>query len=155
MDFYVGCVIGWIYIKSRIHFDRTMVGFLEMCGVALSVAAMYIFAYGKTVFGGEGMKHTSLYLFSSVILVYFVAQEQGWLGRTLSKTKLLIWIGDISAVAYLIHAIVLRYLNSGMYQLFGISLNRYVRFGIVTSMTLVLSMMYKFAKDNYLKHKTI
>lgn len=115
IEFVLGCLLGVIYLK-KIYVDQRLHKILGGSAILIIIIvnAVYIFYNPQD----SDLLHPELWwrysvIFSlpNAILIYCIATAQkGWLNKILIK-KELTWLGDMSAYAFLIHQMVIRYIN--------------------------------------------
>ena len=102
-DFYIGCCIGYVFRHHKIHLKAVSATLLEIITFVLIFIAETMIKEKLYPLGT-----TTLFLPTSVLLVYLFALNTGWISRILT-CKPLVLIGDISGHMFLIHMIVIRY----------------------------------------------
>ena len=105
-DFVLGIVLGYIYLLPKKKQSRRVYTIIEF--VAILIIILQIVIYGSGVIKATNWILTLFWLPSSLLLVYFFAVNIGMISRWLCKCKLLIWIGNISGDAFLIHQICIK-----------------------------------------------
>jgi peptidoglycan/LPS O-acetylase OafA/YrhL len=133
-DFVIGCNLGFIFMHSQKNRDKkeTRKGFtwLEI-GIIMIIAAQwlaYVFLVAILEKAEPSLKaihwwnHTVLWTLTSCALVYVFALNQGYISKILAN-KVVLFIGNLSANAFLIHQMVYRYLDTLENTLFGDTYN--------------------------------
>lgn len=108
-DFFIGMLLGYIKKKSD-YSSPPKKGHLATILEALPfimIGVCHYFSHRKDIFTGQiWFRGNMLYTVSNVMLIYLYALNRGLLSRVLSS-KLLVWIGNISGYAFLIHLVIL------------------------------------------------
>ena len=147
-DFAIGCIAGYIFINRKKEVSPIAATIKEL--FAIAAAAFSIIAYQKLGGGNyEWFRYTELYLPSSLLLVYVFAVNGGYITRLLTN-RALIWIGDMSPYAFLIHQIVICWFNYILRSIFG-DVSILILAGANLGITLALSWLVSKIKNN--RHK--
>lgn len=113
-DFAVGCVLGWLYLRKaaqgRSERPASVQALAQVAYLALIAVSMLIYADGSTLLGSAPLRYSLLFLPTTVVLIWLVASCTGPVERLWSLVWLQ-WIADLSPYAFLIHAVVLRYVR--------------------------------------------
>ena len=150
-DFYVGCCAGYLFRHYKIRLGTINATLLE----ALTFILIFI---SQTVLKGKlyPLGTATIFLPSSVLLVYLFALNKGWISRILT-CKPLVFIGDISGHMFLIHMIVIRYF---FVEHVPLPLNQWTMMFSFTVVTVIASVFYikaekyivqKWEKDKHRK----
>ena len=128
-DFVIGCNLGYIFLQekknNKIISERAYT-WLEIGTIAIIVVelAAYVLLVtvpseaDPTVRTENWWGLTVMWTLPSCAFIYLFALNKGKLSRILTN-KTLLFIGNLSANAFLIHHIVYRYLTTFEYKLFG------------------------------------
>lgn len=120
-DFAIGCVLGWLYLRNaaqgRPERPTAVQALAQAACLALIAASMLLYADGSTLLGSAPLRYSLLFLPTTVVLIWLVASCAGPVERLWSLAGLQ-WIADLSPYAFLIHAVVLRYVR----KLFAVAL---------------------------------
>ena len=113
VDFSIGCNLGYIFItgKGR-HNDSSSwkYSFGEIAVILAIIIEMYIHVQG-TVKYLEWWGHTAEWTITSCFLIYLFALNRGCVSNLLTN-RVFLYIGSISAYTFLIHQMVIRYLQA-------------------------------------------
>lgn len=146
-DFFIGCNLGYLFLNSKNRMNQKSATFCELAVFFLIFLTQYC---RKTTFiGGEWCRYSIIYLPTSVALIYLFAISNGLLSKLLTN-RLMIYIGNMSPYAFLLHQVVNHYLAK---YLAGsvIRSNQYLFYSLSLLVTLFLSQVY----DNIIKPKVI
>ena len=105
-DFIIGLTAGYVYVTHKGKKNEVICTILELIVVALMTIQVVV--YNSEILHATNWMLTLFWLPTSVLCVYLFALNQGVFSMTLQKSKWLIWIGDISAEAFLIHQICIK-----------------------------------------------
>ena len=105
-DFIVGLVAGYFFVSNRKKANSKLYTVIEILIVVILIVQIYLYDGG--LFKASYLKFSLFWLPASVLLVYFYACNNGLVSRLLSKCKVLVWLGNISAEAFLIHQICIK-----------------------------------------------
>ncbi len=141
-DFLIGCCAGIIYIKRGLIVNKFTASLCELTTFLLILISEYIFVHQIGVMGTEWFRYTMLFTPTSVSLVFLFAVNQGIISRLLTCQPML-YLGNISAYTFLIHQMVIRYLDVIINKLFGISLNSYIKVFIALAITIACAEIFK------------
>ena len=127
IDFLFGIALGYVYLQHRDNDEQSnkKLWILNQKGaedvaLLLDLAALVVMliVYSLTNPGGDLFSHSELWwryscLFTLLngVMIYLLAMDNGVLSRVLS-TKGIVFIGEISSTAFLIHQMIIRYLNT-------------------------------------------
>lgn len=105
-DFVIGLVAGYIFVTVKNSWGGVQHTAAESLIIVLMAIQVVIYSSG-TMHATNWML-TLFWLPTSIICVYFFATNKGSISKLLSKSKTLIWIGNISGEAFLIHQICIK-----------------------------------------------
>ena len=105
-DFVIGLVVGYLYIQSRNRGRAAWYTAAELTVIVLMVIQVGLYDRGSV--RGNNWALTLFWLPTSILFVFLFAEQRGALSRLLTRSRVLIWIGDISAEAFLIHQICIK-----------------------------------------------
>lgn len=105
-DFIIGLVAGYIFVSRREEKSKTVYSVLEIEVAILIILQVII--YDRGVIQAANWMFSLFWLPTSVMFIYLSAVNKGILSRFLSKSDILVWIGNISADAFLIHHICIK-----------------------------------------------
>jgi len=110
-DFIIGLVAGYIFLTIKKHGGaRISHTVAEIMCILLIIVQVII--YDSDVSRATNWLLTLFWLPVSVLCIYLFAENRGLISRVLSKSKALIWIGNISGDAFLIHQICIKAMAS-------------------------------------------
>lgn len=105
-DFIVGLVAGYIFVTVKNSWGGVRHTVVEILIIAWMTIQVVI--YNSGIMHATNWMLTLFWLPTSIICVYFFAMNTGSISKLLSKSKVLIWIGNISGEAFLIHQISIK-----------------------------------------------
>lgn len=109
IDFTVGCCLGSIYME-RSEKDIKLSDILAQVLTPLFLlVCFYCYVTGKTLLGKEYVKYSLLFVLTSCLIIWEAVKEKTFYNKILSNHLLHI-LGDLSPYAFLIHAVIIKYL---------------------------------------------
>lgn len=142
-DFIIGLVAGYIFLAVKKSGSRGLYySIAEVLVILLMIAQVII--YGFNVSRATNWTLTLFWLPTSVLCIYLFALNKGVISKTLSKSKALIWIGNISGEAFLIHQICIKAVEY-------LAKNKWIVAAVAFIVTLIVTVIWRFA---YRKIKT-
>ncbi|MBP3819510.1 MAG: acyltransferase [Butyrivibrio sp.] len=152
-DFFIGCNLGYIFKnihKPKFSANRKLYTFFEIIIITIIIIQMSLFVIMITIPTKVDPTntfscwwgYTILWTVSSCILIYLFAKRSGKISTILTN-RLLVFIGNMSANAFLIHQIVFRYLELIELKIFGI---KYVYANIVVCFFVTMICAYMWNK---------
>lgn len=106
-DFMIGCCLGNIFLNTKLNFGTVSSTLFEMAAFIGIFVANYISLMGIT--GINWFINNMIFTPTSVCIILLFASKKGLVSRLLT-CRPLIYIGNISSYAFLIHQIVIRYI---------------------------------------------
>jgi peptidoglycan/LPS O-acetylase OafA/YrhL len=155
-DFFIGCVLKRLYFEGKPKSTGMIKAtFLELGATALTVLVYFWCAYNHSNVVLKAMCNwTTIYVPIAAVWVLLFAKNQGLLTKLLSN-RLSIYIGNISAYAFLIHFIVTMY-TPYIVSRMGITVSGWrstVLVFIELAVSIALSVCYKYIEGKYIsKH---
>ena len=105
-DFIIGLVTGYVFVSRKKRLEgKTFHTIAQIVVIALMILQVLIYSSGKSA---TNWTLSLFWLPTSVLCVYLFAENKGIVSNTLSKSNVLIWLGDISGEAFLIHQICIK-----------------------------------------------
>lgn len=101
LEFLGGCCLGWLYLRNKTVRLTSHPWVMDLCAVCLTGISWIIYTYNVRPLGDQNIKFALLFLLPSMVLLWSILRN-GILARIL-QTKVLVWIGNLSAGAFLIH----------------------------------------------------
>lgn len=141
-DFLIGCFVGKIYIDKKITINKYIASVLEVVVVILIFVSEWIYVNKIGFLGSEWFRYTMLFTPSSVCLIYLFAINKGFVSK-ISVVKPLLYIGNLSAYTFLIHLMVIKYLDTICNRLINIGLTPWIKVVVALLITIVLAEIYK------------
>ena len=141
-DFVIGCALGYLFLNRKKETGFRMSSALEICSVLLAVLTFIIREHvfsdaSDSVWFRTGMLYTP----ASIFLIYTFAANNGIITRLLNCRPVL-YIGNISPYAYLIHQIVIKYCRRLYLHIFGTAMNPWLTLPLCFIITLVCTELY-------------
>ncbi len=104
-DFITGLALGYAFLASGKKHSGVSCTAAEVLVIVMLAAQVYTYSRNDHA---TNWILTLFWLPTSCALIYIFALSSGLLSKTLSKSRLLVWIGDISGEAFLIHQICIK-----------------------------------------------
>ena len=156
-DFIIGCNLGYIFKKTNDSIKKNIssacFSFMEV-GIVMIILAqlvMYVFlisiSANSAIFSENWWGLTVYWTITSCALVYLFAINQGQLSKALTN-KPLLFIGNMSANAFLIHQMVYRYLSTLERKIWG-EPNNYINILLCFILTMVSSYIWERINDHF------
>jgi len=134
LDFLIGCNLGYLYLNRNQDAMKTSersekYTFYEMFSLIVIIAENICYVkiyFRQTVFDNSGQVpyperwwiYSVLFTMSSVLIVYVFVLSKGKLSKSLSN-RFILYLGNISKYAFLIHFVVLQYIEVVCKKIFG------------------------------------
>ena len=141
-DFFIGCSLGYIFLHRREAQHKFATTFCELVTFLLIATSLYLYDTQISLGGLEWYRYTLLYSPTSVLLVYLFAQNQGYLTKLLAN-PVLIHLGNISAYTFLIHPVVIRYINKVFFTIKGYTILPWKLAVLAFVLTWIASVLYQ------------
>ncbi|MBP5670059.1 MAG: acyltransferase [Lachnospiraceae bacterium] len=101
----VGCVCAR-RMAEKVEMKRMTATILEVVVIFLVVLCQFLFVHQVRYFGTEWFRYSMLFAPTSVALVFLAAQGSGWISKVMCL-KPLVYLGNLSGYAFLIHTVVI------------------------------------------------
>lgn len=149
-DFVIGCCLGKIYKKLQKIDINCIIGTIIEIVVILITALVFIWRESgqSTVFMKALFNWTTVYIVLACLWIYMFAQRKGVITKLLSN-KVMIYIGNISSYAFLIHYVITQYAITAIRYL-NIQLSNPMKWGVIIFELLLsigLSILYKKVEE--------
>ncbi|MBQ1628181.1 MAG: acyltransferase [Treponema sp.] len=151
-DFMIGCCLGHIFVENLISLNKIMASILELFSIAFIILSLYIYIGKLTVLSEPCFCHTVLFIPGSVFFVFSFAQNKGLISKLITTSPQLIWLGNISAYAFLIHQLVIRYTEFLYTKLTATTMNMYIKIIFTFTVTICCCMAYRKI-ESYIKSR--
>ena len=158
-DFVIGCNLGYVFKKEKESFAKKEGTVLELGVILIIIIQMLIYILlfavpeisNSLIDSYNWWGYTVLWTVSSCALIYLFANNNGIISKCLIN-KPIVFIGDLSANAFLIHQMVYRYLDFVEMKLFN---NKYdcVNIFICFIITMVSAYMWSLVVKLYKNKK--
>ena len=154
-DFFIGCCLGKLFMQHKsfnINFFIT-----SIIEIIATIATIVVFQLLKlktsNIFFVVLHNWTTVYIPIASMWVYLFVNKKGAITHLLSN-KLLIYIGNISPYAFLIHYVVTQY-TAAILKSFNININNIIYYIIILLqlvLSILLSIVYKKIHTNLITH---
>lgn len=110
LEFLMGAILGGIYLEleKRTDVGKAIGTLAEGIAIAIFISIILVFHKMEGIY--DGLCYTALFTPVSMFLVVVFAKNQGWILRCLNN-KFFLWVGNISSYTFLIHQVVIRWLQ--------------------------------------------
>lgn len=105
-DFIIGLVAGYVFVTLKSLRGGVQHTVAEILTIAFMTVQVIIYSLGAA--HAINWTLTLFWLPTSTICVYLFAVHKGAVSRVLSRSRALVWIGNISGEAFLIHQICIK-----------------------------------------------
>lgn len=105
-DFILGLIAGYVFLTWERDWSNGIYSVLEIIVIILMAIKVTIYCSGAV--NAANWTLTLFWLPTSIICVFLFALKMGAVSKVLSRSKVLIWIGNISGEAFLIHQICIK-----------------------------------------------
>lgn len=129
-DFFIGCNAGYLFLKKQSESTFAYATLREVLAITLMCTAVLI-PKNKLLF--ESTSLSAIYIPGSVALVYVFAEGRGMISKIL-ESQVFVIVGNMSAYLYLIHQVVINYVEIFLNHKFMVAIVSFV-------MTLILARM--------------
>ena len=157
IDFFVGTNLCVIFKENRQKYKNSIYTFGEVIFVMSSIITIMVYLQLQS-FKGKGMvekiwgRSAVMFLPISFCLIYLFAINKGKFSKILTN-KLTIYIGNISAYTFLIHTVVIRYVDA-LTSKFNICNGEIEKAFVSFTLTVIASLMYiKIHKIRILRYR--
>jgi peptidoglycan/LPS O-acetylase OafA/YrhL len=126
-DFTIGCLFGALYKKVCVHPSYRVMTVTE--GIGMSFFLIVISVDWSRVIYGEASQYwwwrEAVFVIPAVFIVWLFVRVGGGITQRLSQT-IFVEIGNISAEAYLIHEVLLWYIDIFMWRILCLDISEWV-----------------------------
>lgn len=105
-DFILGAVTGYYFLNSQRRLKQSTYTVVEIITIVL--VAIQVHCYDRGLAPQSNWSLSLFWLPTSLVLVYILSRERGLISSVFSRCRPLIWIGNISGDAFLIHQIAIK-----------------------------------------------
>lgn len=148
-DFLIGCNLGYLFLHRQPSRWSSNKGSLLLATVCvLTILQWSLFVYGcNTSQVQPWWSYAVLYAPTSCALIYLLAEKKSAYKRS-AVNNFLVFLGNLSPYAFLIHQVVLKWTNGAIWSLIssydldvhGVA---FIIAGIAFALTIVLSLLWK------------
>lgn len=151
-DFFIGCCLGYIYVNrsDNVKDNKLVISLLEIVTILLTIVTQLIYLGKIRFLGIDNFGKTILYVPTSVAIVYLFSINRGIITKALTN-KYLVFVGDLSAFAFLIHNIIVKYYSSFARHIVPVLYNVWIEIIICLIITLLCSYLWKIINNKLLK----
>lgn len=150
-DFFIGCNLGYVY-KNAKEYKKPSVRVstlleIGVIGVIMAQWLIYVLMVtipakaDPTINSDKWWSLTVFWTLSSCALIYLFAKHEGKLSQFLTSRPL-VFLGNLSANAFLIHQMVYRYVGVIERRVFGSSVSGYIELFVCFLITMVSSYLW-------------
>ena len=151
-DFIIGCNLGYLFLtKKAKNFGKIQTTIAESIFIFLVMITNYIYANKISVGSEQWIRYNILFLPTTIGIVYLFALNNGIFSKLLTN-RVSIYVGNRSGYAFLIHLMVISYMDVLVWHFFNISLSPIIKTIVVLLLTLLLTEIY-VKIENVLKNK--
>lgn len=111
-DFIIGCCLGYFYIYRKETKGNPVWGTVKECGAfMIGIIQIFIYTLLQSDAKWESVRYSILFIPSSMLIVYFLAENNGGVSWLLSR-KWIVKLGELSAGMYITHQVIIGYINA-------------------------------------------
>ena len=147
LDFTLGVLLGWIFLTYQEKECLWRANVLELLAVIVFVATEVVFIPMEK--WSTGLCYNAFFVPASLLIVWVFARNAGLITNAL-KRKWLIAIGNISALTFVIHQVVIRGMNMYVYRLVSVELSLAVK--VIINLLLTVGIAYSYLYFQNKKH---
>lgn len=140
-DFVIGCCFGIIFLKKDFTYSTVKSTLYEAITIILVLGQIYIYARQVGILGEDWFRFSLLFTSTSVPTVFLFSLNKGHITRML-RCKPLIFLGNISANAFLIHQVVIAYIDYLSKILIENSISKYTKFVLTLFLIVIGNLIY-------------
>jgi len=138
-DFIIGCNLGYIFLKKQNAIQSGKIWTLAEVFVIGIVLLQFLAAIKLEEHNVIWLRYTLVFTLGSMGLVYLFAINQGFVSKFLTN-KLLLYIGNISGEAFLIHQIIIGQVVGRTHKFLGY--NPTMLYIFIVSFAITIFMVY-------------
>ena len=141
-DFVIGCNLGYLFLTKREKtFGKIQGTIAESISVFFVIITNYIYSNKIGIGGEQWIRYNLLFLPITIAIVYLFALKSGIITKVLTN-KLSVYVGNRSGYAFLIHLMVISYMDVFVWHFAHTSLSPIIKTLIVLLSTLLLTEVY-------------
>ncbi len=149
LDFFIGCCLGYLFIKIRVCNKYVLRG-LEIFSCFYIVFSS--FAYSENLIPFEGVTYSIIYLLGIITLIITARMENGLINRLLGS-KIFVFVGDRSAYCFLIHQVMISYVQTIPRIIWGKELGNLLTFIIALCLTMIAAIVWNILMKRFMRKK--
>ncbi len=116
-DFYIGCLLGNICFKCKFNSHNKLgISILEIALLAMIPILQVLYNNNLLIVGRNAFKYTLLYTLNTMLIIFAVSCNEGIIAKKIFSSKLMVFIGDMSGYAFLIHQLVIVFFQGKTYS---------------------------------------
>ena len=142
-DFIFGLISGYIFTSIKHKYNRGLISVLEILVIGLMI--IQVILYNSKVIEATSWMLSLFWLPTSILFVSLFALNLGITSRVLTKSRLLVWIGDISGEAFLLHQICIK----AVQHFFS---DKVIVASISLVITIISSIAWRFLYTKFKRH---
>lgn len=108
-DFYIGCLLGYVFKKTSfcVKENRIIYSVMEIIAFVSMYFLQGIYSGRVGILGNDAFRYALLYTLQVMVLVMLVGINQGVISKYILSSRIMVFIGDLSGYAFLIHQLVI------------------------------------------------
>lgn len=140
IDFAIGCGVGCAFRKiGKKNANEILCNILECLTWGIVLFEIYMYPTGIIP---VWYRNACLFVPTNIILVVLCARQKSIISGLLSK-KVFVWLGNLVMYAFLIHHVIIDYLNYLNVNVSQINLNHWIIFIICVVLSFWMAYLYK------------
>lgn len=121
-DYILGCCLGKLIYNSKIEVNNYVSTVFELIVIIINAGVIMIYLNNDLWWRSEWFKYDVLFTIPVLLLVALFSLNKGYISKILTN-KVIVHIGDISAYIFLLHNVVIQYMNEVFRRI--VDLNKY------------------------------
>lgn len=153
LDFFSGCCLAKYYLKTNGKRNFKHGNIVEIIALALTILILTWRDIQSDYVWLTALKNwTSMYIVLAVMWVYLFLERKGLFTKIMTN-KWMIFLGNISAYTYLIHYVIILYVNKFILPFMEPNLIlTFIEFIITVFMTLIYFKIFNIKKPKLVKY---
>lgn len=149
-EFVIGSLVGGVFLEEKHKISDVCATSLELVIVGLVIVVQLVNKYDILNGRYEFFKYSLIHTPVVTGLIYIFALNCGKISKLLS-CRLIVNVGNISAYMFLIHQVVIRYVDYFLIKTYGVCLETWTRLAFIIVVTLGVTQIYKVLERMYNK----
>lgn len=144
VEFVIGCCLGYLFsTRNVVTLSTARSSLFEVTAWVGAMLATVVCASKRSVLGTEYIRYTLLFLPSTIAIVWLTAENGGAVSLLL-QNKILVWVGNLSPYAFLIHPLAIKFCH-----LLAPKLSRYILAILALILTVTASYVWMRLEQKY------